>query len=236
MAAPAGGAFNQRIHCSNRIQQVVGLRTMNCAVPKEGDRTRIGEQGEGIISGRSHMDPFTDAEAQCILNVIPQATKDAPPDANTGFAIAKLAVNARGNIPDGCAPHVPNLNTDDPFNVAFYWSPGSPVEKGKNFGARFISFLYENMDDGSRRPWMDLTGREQFEWNDAWNACNRTHLRNEPMTRGLAGTDDARIPNDAAGVQDVLLRSPTARRRRHAGHALQQNQWDDIARQLRLQF
>ena len=88
------------------------------------------------------------------------------------------------------------------------------------------------MDHGHRVRWYDLTGREQYEWYEAWMDNNRTHLGVEAETRGLRGTHPARIPETVAGIQAAIERSLTAVRHRPVGHVIPQNQWDDVSRRL----
>ena len=95
-------------------------------------------------------------------------------------------------------------------------------------GSRLISFVYENMDDGHRISWPDLTGREQGEWIARWEDCGRDFRRHEDMTRGLRGTNINTL-QDRASVQAAMRMSPSLSRRRPANHVVAEDDWTTAA-------
>ena len=94
------------------------------------------------------------------------------------------------------------------------------------------------MDTGHRVKWYNMTGREQWEWYDAWVDQDQTHLRVESETRGLIGTDPGRILTIQA-LNMAMDRSPSLAGRRPAnlifadGNALTDQEWNSaVVRQL----
>ena len=222
--------YRKAVHASQRIQNRVGLGEPNCEVPRVGDRTRIGAQGFNLVSCLSHMQPLTGPQALLLWNMIPANAKHFPPNANDAQALSLLAQMAGEAIPRGCAALLPHGQArQEP--VTFYHSPGSPIFKTRLHAYYFISFLYLNMDLGHRVKWYDLTGREQFEWYDAFEACGYTHLRNEPNTRGLRGTDLSAITTQDQLAQ-VVPRSASISRRRPNGHTITQDDWNATVNRL----
>ena len=97
------------------------------------------------------------------MNLIPQATQDAPQTADKAKAISILCTHADRPTPAACSLLLPQGAAKvEPF-IQFI-APGSPLFVGKIYGNKFISFLWFNMDAGHRVKWYDLTGREQWEW------------------------------------------------------------------------
>ena len=87
------------------------------------------------------------------------------------------------------------------------------------------------MDDGHRVKWYNLTGREQYEWYDAYNRSNKTHLRNEAETRGLRGTNLNDI-TDQVSLVAAMDRSPSLAHRHPHAHVIPQHQWNDVVQDL----
>ena len=146
-----------------------------------------------------------------------------------------LAIQANLAIPDGCRD--PNHDGDeDPLGITFVLSPGSPLFNNRRQSAKFIAFLYANQDGGHQVSWSEMTGREQYEWFEAWERSGRSHARMEQETRGLRGTDiftriTTRQELDAAlGVSPSLSRrAPDAQ----ANHQVAANEWDEAVRTIR---
>ena len=220
--------FDSAIHVSQQVQVIVGLRSASCDVPRQGDRTAVGQTGYDTMSSRSHMTPFTENEATIIWRMIPAATRTAPGNAEEAAALYKLARNAARGPPEEVTDMLPNGRLPT-YPDTFYISPGSPLFTGKIVSNKFISFLFRNMDNGHRVLWYDLTGREQFEWYTCWTLVDRTWLRMEVETRGLRGTDLNRITN-AAALQAAMVTSPTLRNRQPAHHPVAD--WNGVARNL----
>jgi len=224
--------FNAAAHVTAHVQEQVGLHLANCATPRNGDRTNSGvPQGHASINCFAHMKPLSTTEAARAFEMIAAQHKNAPATVADATIIAKLARNGGGiGISQACSTLL--LDGDvEAAQVAYYWSPGSPLCEGKTVSSRFISFLYTNQDDGHRVVWCELTGREQFEWFNCWVARGRTFERREEFTRGLKGTDLDRI-TDVAGLRTALTRSPSLSRRRPANHAVPANDWNGLVRQL----
>ena len=119
-----------------------------------------------------------------------------------------------------------------PSEVTYYWSPGGPLDSGLKLSLKFISFLYQNQADGLRVKWYDLTGREQFEWYNAWVANSKTHRKVAiGNVRGLRGTDLTTITTEAE-LREALLVSPSAIHRRPNGHTHSVDTWTGTKRNL----
>lgn len=223
-------AFIRDTHCSKAIQRMVGLHRANIDVPRLGDRSTTGEIGYDRNGSACHMSPLTEGEAALVYSLIPANHKTNPANANVARVVAKIANTGTIGIPGECATMLRNANAPlDP--LTFYMTLGAPLFIGMTDSHKFISFLYLNMDNGHRVKWYNLTGREQFEWYDCWTAQARTHLRNENATRGLRGTDVSQLTTQNE-VRDALVRSPSLSRRRPHGHAIPQNQWNDLVQNL----
>ena len=224
-------AFNARVHANPDIQAAVGLNVVVCDPPARGNRTCLGQMGPNQLSSMSVQQTFTTEQAGCILNMIPDASKDDPPDDLTRESIAKLALQAGQNVPDGC--QVDDDDEEDPLHISFIITPGSPILQNKKQANKLISYVFMNQDNAHRVLWADMTGREQYEWVNSWERSGRSHVRQEGLTRGLRGTDLVGRITDRAQLQAALGNSPSLRRRRPDGHPnLTVNDWDEIARQL----
>ena len=224
------GDFNVDTDCTMAIQIAVGLYKVSCNVPRNGDRTTTGECGYNFNSSVAHMEPFNKDDAQRIWEWIPQQHKDTPANANIAMTVAKAA-NISGNfMPNGCRTHLTQRAVTS-STTAFYITPGGFFIKGVRDSHKFIAFLYTNMDVGHRVKFYDMTGQEQYEWHECWCRNAKTHLRVEPQTRGLRGTNLGRI-TDVQGLEAALVRSPSASRRRPATHALNEQVWVGTARRL----
>lgn len=217
---------------TREIQRAVGLQVMNCPVPRLGNRTREGARGFDINSSRVHMNPMPVGRALLAYNAIPQATKDNPGNPDLADAIAMLARNAGQQIPPGCQQLLPN-GQPTIEELACIVTPGSPIILGRGASSRYIMFLYQNTDTGYRIKYYNMTGREQYEWHDAWVRCGRTHIRVEAETRGLRGTD-LNVITTAAQLQAALVRSPSLADRRPANHNIADPQWNNVRRNLDL--
>ena len=190
-----------------------------------------GQPGFNIITQHAHMETLTAPNALLIFNAIPQAVKDGPANANLARAISMVAQNAGRTTPHGCVALLP-AGQAKAETLRYYNTPGSPIFTKKNAGAKFISFLYQNMDVGHSIPWYDMTGREQYEWYSVWEHHNHTYQR-IPQTLGLRGTNLARIA-DPATLRIALTHSPSLSRRRPANHNIQPNAWQDLSNARRV--
>ena len=223
--------FNVDVHCSPEIQEAVGLRKAMCEVPRVGEKTRPGEQNYHQNSSWCLSETFTTDGARTIWNMIPDARKNNPGNRNTAYQLALLAKNANVDPTPGMTRLIPNA-ADKGFGQSFYVAPGSGLFEGLRASHRFISFVHTNQDDISREKWFNMTGREQFEWYRAWERAGRTHLRNEAETNGLRGTDLGRITTRQELNNAMVLSPSLGRRGRPNGHAVNQNDWDEITARL----
>jgi hypothetical protein len=104
--------------------------------------------------------------------------------------------------------------------LAQYCAPGSIQFTGIQNAKKFISFLHTNMDNGSRVKWYDMTGRQQWEWYQAWLTSGQTHLRTENNTRGLKGTD-LTVLVTVEQIRAAMVLSPSLARSPKPNHILQ---------------
>lgn len=221
-------AFNAMRHASMMRQQTMELMKANCETPRVGDRTRQGEQGSNIISCCAHMQPPSTTQAQFLYDNFPQNLKDAPGNVENATAIAILANNASRTVTQGCSDLLPPGGLPD-AGITFYMSAGSYIFANRQDSTKLIAFVWENMDDRYRVPWPDLTGREQAEWLEAWERSNRNYQRREQLTRGLRGTDLARL-QDRDSVTEAMRTTPSLSRRRPIGHVVPEDDWNEAAR------
>ena len=226
---------NFRLHhdYTHAMQAATGLRPPDCSPPRDGDRTMTGQQGPDIVCSQAHMHPLDRDQARALFDAIPGNLKNNPNNPILATAISKIAIQAGQGTPNGCSRMIGRPKAD---NVTFYCSAGSAIFTSKTDGAKFGAFLYNNQDQGHRVLWLDMTGRQQYEWFDAWVGCGKTWVRNAPMTRGLVGTDVAvRIPTQNDLRTAALMISPTVVRRRPPNHpTLTQNDFDTVRVQLGL--
>ena len=220
--------FNARRETNAHVQREVGMHSPNCEIPRHGDRTREGLSGYDRVSCNSHATPFSRDTARAIWAAVDPTFKNHPVDAFQARSLIHLAQVADRPIPEGCATAVGN--DVPPLPVTYYNHPGGPIILGKHIANRFITFIYRNMDNGHRVKWYNLTGREQWEWYEAFLRCGETHVRNEAETHGLRGTDLGRITT-VAQLHQAGQRSPGSVRQRPANHPIAQQAWD-VARNL----
>lgn len=215
---------DQFAHMAAQLQ--VDLRVVNVQIQRQGDRTAQGQQGCDMASSCAHMNPLSKEAALFIFNQLSQAIKDNPGTAQRAEYIAQLARNAAEPIPAGCANLITRPIPDE--GVRIYWTPGGHLFTGRSDAARFISFLFLNMDDGHRIAWPDLTGREQWEWGEAWKRCGKTHVRVVNQTRGLPGTNIGLLTT-VANVRAAMAISPSLKDRRPAQHPVNAADWTNAA-------
>ena len=224
MANP-NAAFDATLHCTHGIQEIVGLREPMVAPTRIGDRTRAGMTGYDVVGVHVHMQPPTRLQANDIWDQVPNEVKDDPPNARVANALAVLANNAGVRVPDAIANvAIPRVRDNTVTAVTHYCAPGSIQFTGLLNAKKFIAFLHANMDDGSRIKWYDMTGRQQWEWYQAWLNSAQTHLRTENNTRGLKGTDLTVLVN-VDQLRDAMLRSPSLARYPKPNH-IPQNRWN----------
>jgi len=227
----ADAPFNAAIHVTAYVHEQVGLHLANCDTPRDGDRTNSGvPQGHANTSCFAHMKPLSTAEAARVVAMIAPEHKTQPESVADATIIAKLARNGRVGIPTACQDRLPDGDVEA-AQIAYYWSPGSPLCEGKTPSSKFIAYIYANQDDGHRVIWCELTGREQFEWFNSWNARGRTHERREEFTRGLRGTNLARV-DSVDELRTALLQSPSLSRHRPADHDISAAEWSGLVRDL----
>ena len=223
--------FHKPTHCSRAIQDLVGLSSANVESPRRGNRTREGDSGYNINTSYAQEPGMTQDVATIIFNSISDAVKNNPPDAATAAAVHQVAVLAGAITPDGCARLLgPNIDAAIP-GVKVFIAPGGGLLMSKLDGNKFISFLNTNQDNGHRIEWCEMTGREQYEWYQAFINSGKTHLRHAANTRGLRGTNLNAITTQA-GLTQAFTNSPSARSRRPANHVVPDAGWENVARAL----
>ena len=183
-----------------------------------------------MSSGHCHQQGLNVDRAQAVLNVIPQPVKDHPPDADTAWGIGQIAKMADREIPDGCEALVlAGGGNIVPEKKQDYYYPGGFWFTTTTAMKNFILFLYNNQDAADRVLWYNMTGREQFEWYQAFEANGRTHAR-VAGTTGLRGTNLNALNTPGALAAAVAV-SPSLAERRPNHHPVPPALWP-VARQL----
>ena len=230
-------AFRSETHCTEQIQEAVGLRVVSVELPRQGDKSRVGQRGPTINSSWNHMEPLPEDAALIIWNMVPDVRKANPNGLAEARALSRMAQNAGRRTPNECQEMLEAAG--EPIDVEImttYISPGGILFRGKRDSNRFISFVYLNMDDDERIKWANLTGREQYEWFHVWDIQGRPYLRMEAETRGLAGTSLNRVVT-AADLRAAIQRSPSViDRERPNGHPVPQAQWAQVRNAVRRQI
>lgn len=223
--------FQVDVDCSPEIQEAVGLRKAMCETPRVGDKTRPGEHNYNQNSSWCIQDSFTTEGASTLWGMVSPEKKNAPADKHEAYQLALLAKNANKKPSSAVRKLVPDCEKKG-FGTTFYIAPGSGLFEGFRASHKFIAFLFANMDDNACEKWYNMTGREQYEWYRAWERAGRTHLRTPDKTIGLRGTDLNRIKTQA-DLNNAMIFSPSlGRRNRPTGHAVTQDEWDDIRKRL----
>ena len=222
--------FNVKQHVTAHVERMVGMSKANITIPRKGDRTKEGENACDMMCSFGLMSGFTKQEGLTLWDTIEDNAKDAPPDVATAKIISKVAQIADVATPQGCLDELQN-EEEEPDPVVCLLCPGSPMFFGKKISAKFISYLYLNMDPQTRVKWPDLTGREQYEWYEAWLRSGRGYERDVVNTRGLCGTDMGRIP-DLPALETAMTHAASVAKRRPDNHVIGEDVWSDAARRL----
>jgi len=198
---------------NEEVKQDVGIFPSSVAVPRAGGRTAHGVQNHYSVCAKTLQQGYSTAEALAIWNGVPAGMKNAPATDTIARAVAKLAINARVPIPQGCLDRLGGV-THAPKSYFYVATLGTPIIMGELRAKKFIVFIHRNMDDNYRERWYDLTGREQCEWYKAFEACQFNHVRNVERTRGLRGTNISLLTTtqqlaEAAQISpSIVLRRP----------------------------
>jgi len=208
------------------LQTRVGLTEVNLGAIRRTEHHHVGQFDYCINGGVTHQQGLTEARAEAVFQLIPVAVRNTPPNADAAHGIGQIALMAGRSVPDGCEAFLRTAGAQvRPEKCSDYLTPGGFFFTTKRDTNTFIVFLDNNQDEGHRVVWYDMTGREQFEWYEAFLAAGKTHNR-VALTVGLRGTNLARLVTRAQ-VQAALLRSPSLSRRRPAHHVVPNHQWPD---------
>jgi len=223
-------SMNMNAHVDPPMQARVGLHKPNITLVRDGERNATGDESCTILSSVAYQAGFTQNEALLLWNMIPTATRDAPTDADKAAILSKLAQIARQLTPPAC---LTLLNGDEERGnpVTYLFTPGSPFIEGRRNAIKLIAFVDANQDRGHRIKWSEMTGRQQFEWYDAYVRSGCVHTRVEAETRGLVGTNCTEI-DTTDKLADALPRSPSLARRRPATSPVTADEWANVAREL----
>jgi hypothetical protein len=217
------------------IQNHVNLFRPNCEAPRRGNRTTEGIHGYNICSCNAIQQAPPREHARVIWNslgLIPNNRRNHPTSPMEAEAYAMIGDIAGVQIPDTIIAEMGGPLREELCPVQYHISPGGCIFQGKMHATKFIVFVYANMDDGDRVPWPELTGREQYEWYEAWRRCDKGYVRREEQTRGLKGTNIlGRVPNMAT-LRAAMPDSPSLARRRPAAHPIPQGAWENVARSI----
>ncbi len=219
MAAP----FNVARDCPVFVQQTVGLHLHSIQFPRAGDRTATGQHGPEMVASNYHLNSLSTESAVILWNLVPTGFKTNPttPQAK---AATQLALNAGVEVPDECADRLGN-NLPGAAPVQMYVAPGSYFFEDEEDAAKFIVFVYNNMDEDHRTKWKKMTGQERHEWHMAYVNCGRVWHRVLPRnTRGLRGTDLDDIQTQQE-LRRAALVSPSVSRRRPQQHNINNQEW-----------
>jgi len=223
-------SWNKKEHCSARIENFVGLRKPNIAIPRKGNRNKEGDFGASIIGSQAVQQGMNQEEALLLWPTISDAAKNNPEGVPLASLISKIAQLAEVNVPPGCLTVLAGIEPK-PDPAVVYCTFGGPLVVGHTIAPKFISFLFLNMDNGYRVKWTDMTGQQQYEWFEAWNRCSRTHQRREDETRGLAGTNLSVLAEPPA-LEAAMMMSPSLGKRRPDGHPIAEDDWNAMAKRL----
>ena len=213
---------------SQKEQCRAGLHNPVCPRIRRGEQTSMGEMGDDIMSSIAIQKPMSKEVAQKVWDLIPAANKAAPADEEEANGIAHIAFFAEERVPDA----VKMTMTIDHGGVEYYNTPGGPFIRGINPSKKFPKFLYANMDAGHRCKWYNMSGSEQWEWIEVWNANDQPDNRlADDQVYGLRGTNLGRITTQEE-LNEAVDRSPSLLyRARPTTHSLTEAQWA-TARQL----
>ena len=171
---------------------------------------------------------MSDPIALRVYNDLPLALRNNPGNPRRAEAYSLLIQQAGVLTPDPIRQHIRNQAQAHLPDLTYYNSMGSPILEGLENAQKFIAYIHANQDVLHRVTWQNMTGREQYEWYEAWLASGGENawVRDAAQTDGLCGTDLTRIP-DQPGLQAAVLRSPSiTRRQRPNAHVVDQGAWD----------
>ena len=225
--------FIKRRHCSEFVQDDAGLKPPAIVVPRAGDRNTFIEGSPQATQVRVHMDAMSEEDARRIWSLIPEAIRNAPGTIANARALHALANNCGYNPTDGMLLQVP-LDAVANLGVSYYQSPGGFIVTGKDSIPKFIAFLASNMDGVPHRcKWEDMTGKEQYEWIQAWHVAGKeSYQRDEAATNGLRGTDITARITTVAQLDAAMNVSPSLVNRRPDGHNLTAADFQSARRRL----
>jgi hypothetical protein len=211
-------SWDKKEHCSARIENFVGLRKLNIAIPRKGNRNKEGDFGASIIGSQAVQQGMNQEEALLLWPMILDAAKNNPGGVPLASLISKIAQLAEVPIPPGCLTALAGVEPK-PDPAVVYCTFGGPLVVGHTIAPKFISFLFLNMDNGHHMKWTDMTGLQQYEWFEAWKHCSCTHQHHEDETHGLAGTNLS-ILNEPTALEAAMMMSPSLGKHRPDGHPI----------------
>jgi len=221
--------------CTVIIQQSMGLKSTAAANIRLADKkAQDTVNGCDIISGVTVVKALPQDIAGLVYANIPHATKIAPVNERQAKALSLLS-QASGNYShQGTRDRIRGGGEAKRGTVAQFNAFGSPIFNSDLDGQKFIVYMYANTDAGHRTRWEDMTGEEQLEWYNAWQASGGTNawVRDAARTNGLRGTDVAnRVLPGVAHIQAVMMNSPSIVRRGRPHH-IPPGPWNNTARTL----
>jgi len=222
--------FSERRDLTMLVQEETGMLPSDVGVIRGADRSAQGTGAFYRTKAYKHQQGYTAEEARVLFAHLPVAYLNNPGTAVDAAAISKLAQNGGLPTPAACVAMLGGGEATQEA-LTYYAVPSGVIITGERNSKKFIVFVYNNMDEGHRVMWYDLTGREQFEWHAAFVKAARTHLRTENHTRGLRGTDIGQLTT-VAMVTVALTISPSLQYRRPDGHPIAAAQWPAARRRL----
>lgn len=209
--------------------ETLDLQPILVTPPLIGERSVSRYSGSGGITVYHHNFMCRKAHALTIWNHLPPNHKANPPSEDAAMAYAQIADAAGIEIPQSIRDQLPAPGSDNyqEFFVTVL-SPGSMVIPGAMKIKQFIVFIWVNTVPQFRMRYSDMTGREQYEWTEAWKHSSEGFHQNEQRTLGLVGTDLHSI-RTSKQLRDCLNRSPSLRNRRPRHHILSKSKWEQAA-------
>ena len=213
---------------------MVGLRPTTKISTRVGEKKKTHDsEGPDTVSGIAYVKGFRQEDALLIYNDLPRSRKDNPPDSEVAKDLSLLS--QMGGKPTADSIREKLMGRQAKLPDPEQWnSAGTPIFDTQLEMQEFIVFLFENMDDGHRVLWGNLTGYERNEWYAAFSTGPNNAERCEraaDRTVGLMGTNPTRIQDDPASISRALLISPSLKIRGKPDHVDDDN-WDTGGRQL----
>ena len=213
----------------------VGLRPTTTVGPREGEKKRTHDsEGPNTVSGIEYVKGFREEDARLIYNDLPRHLKDAPPNSEVAKDLSLLS--QMGGMPTADSIRKQLMGKQAILSKVEQWnSAGTPIFDTELEMQEFIVFLFENMDNGHRVLWENMTGYERNEWYAAFWRCpdgEEPCERAADRTVGLMGTDPERILDTPASLRRALENSPSLKIRGKPAHVADDNWGTEGGRNL----